>query len=443
MNAEINEKLRGKTVAVAVSGGVDSMSLLHFAVAVAETYRIKVVALNVEHGIRGETSCRDTFFVKEYCKSRSIPFIGYSVDVPKKAREEKLSVEQAARILRYECFFDAINGGKCDAVLTAHHSSDNLESVLFNLFRGTGVKGLCGIKDYDGKIFRPFIKVSKSEILEYAQKNGVPFVNDETNFCDDYSRNFLRLNVIPKIKELFPEAEQSVIRLAETLSADDDFLDGKADDALTVKDGVCYIALPLHRAVLARAVIKALKTLGLKKDYEKVHVDDVCALAEKENGKAADLPLGIRAAREYDRITLFCATQQAAKADGTIAELSFWGKFSGENKTAFTLCGKTLTVCPADKKTATDDLKNGFYADADKIPKNAVIRFRKSGDRITKFGGGTKSLSDFFTDKKIPLKDRDGILLIASENNVLAVQNVAISDKIKMTNATRDVIKIL
>ena len=107
------------------------------------------------------------------------------------------------------------------------------------------------------------------------------------------------------------------------------------------------------------------------------------------------------------------------------------------------MCGKTLTVCPADKKTATDDLKNGFYADADKIPKNAVIRFRKSGDRITKFGGGTKSLSDFFTDKKIPLKDRDGILLIASENNVLAVQNVAISDKIKMTNATRDVIKIL
>ena len=305
MNAEISKTLYGKTVAVAVSGGADSMALLHYVMNHRDKFRFKIVAINVEHGIRGENSLRDTAFVKEYCSAQGVPLYEYKVDAPKKARKDKIPLEQAARILRYGCFYDAVSKGKCDAVLTAHHSSDNLESVLFNLFRGTGIKGLTGIRDYKRVIFRPLIKVSKAEIAEYVKANGIPYVDDETNFSDDYTRNFLRINVIPKIKEIFPEAEKSVLRLTETLKEEDAFLETLAKNALTEsKDGYC-IMTDTPRAVMARAVIIALKKSGLTRDYEKIHVDKVCELTAKENGKTVSLPKLIKATREYDRITIY------------------------------------------------------------------------------------------------------------------------------------------
>ena len=428
MNAEISKNLYGKTVAVAVSGGEDSMALLHFTANFCARFRIKAVALNVEHGIRGETSLRDSAFVKDYCKTHGIPILEYKVDAPKKAKTDKIPLEQAARILRYECFFDAVKHGKCDAVLTAHHSSDNLESVLFNLFRGTGVKGLTGIRDYNGVIYRPFIKLSKAEITDYVKKHDIPFVNDETNFCIDYTRNFLRLNVIPKIKEIFPEAEKSVLRLTETLKEEDEFLSVLAEKAVFCHGDGYKIATDTPKAVMARAVIIALKNLGLKRDYEKIHVDDVCALSQKENGKTIYLPLGIKAAREYDKIPLF-------------KELPCENDVSIPFTTGLhALNGRTVSVSPCEK-ISDEELKKGFYADFDKIPESAVIRFRRKGDRFKKFGGGTKSLADYFTDRKIPLKDRNGILLIADGNDVLIIAGIAVSDSVKVDKDTKNIVK--
>ena len=431
MKAEIPKILYGKTVAVAVSGGEDSMALLHFCVQNQDAYNIKTVALNVEHGIRGESSLKDTAFVKNYCISHGIPLLEYKVDAIKKSKTDKISVEQAARKLRYECFYDAINKNNCDAVFTAHHSLDNLESVLLNLFRGTGIKGLIGIKNYGDKIFRPLLKVNKDEISAYVKQNGVPFVNDETNFCIEYTRNFLRLNVIPKLKEVFPEAEKSVLRLSETVKAEDEFLDEIANAALVLDNGAYSLKADTPRAIFARAVVIALKNLGLTYDYEKVHVDDVCALLDKESGKTVDLPHGIKAAREYDRITIYKTVKD--KTDKNAA-LPF--KIG-----THTINGRAIDIVLCDK-VAAEELKSGFYADLDKIPDGATIRFRKTGDKFTKFGGGTKSLSDYMTDKKIPKKDRDNLLLVAKDSDVLAIQSVAISDKIKVDKTTKNIIKI-
>lgn len=429
MNAEISKNLYGKTVAVAVSGGADSMALLHFTANFCARFRIKTVALNIEHGIRGENSLRDSAFVKDYCKTHDLPLLEYKVDAPKKAKTDKIPLEQAARILRYECFFDAIKSGKCDAVFTAHHSSDNMESVLFNLFRGTGIKGLTGIQNYKNVIYRPFIKVSKSEIAEYVKQNAIPYVDDETNFSDDYTRNFLRHNVIPKIKEIFPEAEKSVLRLSETLKEEDAFLETLAKDALISCDGGFYIPTDTPKAVMARAIIIALKNLGLTHDYEKTHVDDVCALCEKENGKTVSLPLDIKAAKEYDKITIY---KNHPNEDETAAIPFTVG--------LHVLNGRTINIAPCGKIT-DEELKKGLFADLDKIPDCAVIRFRKKGDRFTKFGGGTKSLSDYFTDKKIPLKDRDGILLVADKNDILIINGIAVSDKIRVDKNTQNIVK--
>ena len=428
MKAEIPQILYGKTVAVAVSGGADSMALLHFTANFCTRFNIKTVALNIEHGIRGENSLRDSAFVKDYCTKNNIPLLEYKVDAKQKAKTDKLPIEQAARILRYECFFDAVKSGKCDAVLTAHHLSDNLESVLFNLFRGTGIKGLTGIRDYQDVIYRPFIKVSKSEIADYVNKHGIPFVYDETNFCDDYTRNFLRLNVIPKIKEIFPEAEKSVFRLTETLKEEDEFLSSLAEKAVFPHGDGYGISTDTPRAVMSRAVIIALKNLGLKRDYEKIHVDYVCALIDKENGKTVFLPLSIKAAREYDKITLF--KDSPCENDTAIPFTTGLHALNGRTISA-TLC----------ETVSGEELKKGFYADLDKIPDGAVIRFRKKGDRFTKFGGGTKSLADYFTDKKIPLKDRDCILLIAVNSDVLFINEVAVSDKVKVDKDTKNIVK--
>ena len=429
MNVEIADCLYGKKIAVALSGGADSMALINYLVTNSQKYSIKVVALNVEHGIRGDASLRDSAFVKNYCESHKpyIPLLEYKVNALKKAKDEKITVEQAARILRYECFFDAIKTGNCDAVVTAHHSSDNLESVLFNLFRGTGLKGLTGIKDFDGKIFRPFIKVSKAEIEEYVAQNSIPFVTDESNFSDDYSRNYLRLNVIPLIKKIFPEAEKSVLRLSDTVAEEDRFLDGEAKKALTLRDDGFFIKLPLDRVLLSRAVIFALKELGIKKDYEKVHVLSVCELAEKQAGKTIYLPLNVKAVKEYDGIALYNSERR---------------KNANITETPFTL-GKTVLNGAVINiiQVKNPDLKSGLFADADKIPVTATVRNRRSGDRFTKFGGGSKSLSDFLTDKKIPLKDRDGLILIADGQEILAIFGVAVSDKIKVDEKTNKIIR--
>ena len=168
--------VKNKVIAVAVSGGSDSMALLHFMLSVKDTYGFSLVALNVEHGIRGELSLKDTEFVKEYCKNLGIKTLLYKVDAVKHAKENKLTLEQSARILRYDCFFDAINSKKCDVVATAHHRGDNFESILFNLFRGTGLKGLTGISDMDGKIIRPLLSVSKTEIEKYIEENKADYL---------------------------------------------------------------------------------------------------------------------------------------------------------------------------------------------------------------------------------------------------------------------------
>ena len=415
------------TVGVAFSGGGDSMALLHYLHTASKTNNFKVIAINVEHGIRGEASIRDTEFVKDYCYKNDIELICYSVDCVTKSKEEKISIEQAARILRYECFFSAIKSGKCDKVATAHHSSDNAESVLLNLLRGSGLKGLIGIKARrsDG-IIRPLIKCDKSQIEQYLKENNLPFVTDETNLCDDYTRNFLRLNVLPKIKEVFPEAEKSIGRLSEIAELEDEYLDQQADHALTRNQEYIKLSTPCHVAVFNRAVIKALKELGLEKDWEKTHVDEVFNLSLGLNGNRINLPNQIIAIKEYDGVVFFKQTEN-----------SFYPVPFMPGKIDF--FNTTLTITRIENGV---DLKTGYYADLDKIPKGALIRVRKEGDVFKKFGGGTKSLSDFFTDKKVPRRIRSQIPLIAYNNEILAIFGMAISDKIKVDDNTKAIVKL-
>ncbi len=421
---------RGSTIAVALSGGGDSMALLNYMLSIKEKYAISVIALNVEHGIRGEESKNDTLFVTDYCAKNDVTLLSYTVDAIAYAKKEKLSIEQSARALRYQCFFDAINNGKCDAVATAHHADDNTESVLLNLFRGSGIKGLTGIKnDYDGKILRPFLSVTKQEIEQYLASNRIPYVTDKTNLSDEYTRNYLRLNVIPEIKKIFPELNKSIVRITEIASAEDEFMDSVANRSITDTDGTVKIALPQHRAILSRAIIIAMQKLGVEKDWQKCHVDDCIKLSSAQNGTSINLPKSIVAIKEYDALVLYVNT----KPEQVTIPFSIG---------TFTLSEQSVSIEKVDSASAPD-LKAGLFGDLNKIPSGALIRFKHDGDRFTKFGGGTKSLNDYLTDKKIPLRLRNTLPILADGNDVLVIFGIASSNRIKVDENTTDIIKFI
>ena len=421
---------KGERVAVSLSGGMDSMALLHYAHNNANTLGIEVVAINVEHGIRGQESMSDTNFVKEYCDKNDIPLFCYAVDSIKVAKEQKLSIEQSARKLRYECFFDAIAKGQCDKIATAHHQSDNAESILFNILRGSGIKGAKGIEsNYNNKIIRPMLGVQKADIQEYVKQNHIPFVTDKTNFDDDYTRNFLRLNVIPKIKGIFPEMEQSLTRFAEICSLEDDFMQTLAIKSVELNQANASISLPIERAIFNRSVIIALKSLGVKKDWEKTHIDSVYSLCDKQNGAKISLLDGITAIREYDKITLYKSRET------TDTQLPF-------AIGSFDFCNQQLTIKEV-APTSQINLTQGLYLDADKLPKTATIRTPRTGDVFTKFGGGTKKLCDYLTDKKIPQRLRSTLPIIADQNVVYAIFGIGISQNVKVTDQTKNILQII
>lgn len=417
---------KNQVIAVALSGGSDSVSLCHFLKTNEEKLNITVKAINIEHGIRGETSIADTKFVVDFCAKLQVPLLTYAVDCPTYAKDNKLTLEESARILRYDCFFDALKKGDCDLIATAHHKSDNLESVLFNLFRGTGLKGLVGIKDeYKDKIVRPMLDTSKAEIDDYIKEHSLPFVVDETNSDTDYTRNALRHEVIPSIEKIFPESADAVRRLSKIVKEEDAFLDELATGFISATDDIVSIDLKIPDPIFARAVIIALKLVGLKKDWEKSHIDGVTSLKNLRTGSQISLPKDFIAVKEYDTIVLL------KKKPILSVQIPF-------GLGSFKAIDQTISI---EKTAMPKNLKDGLYADLDKIPLGAIIRTKQDGDIFTPFGGKTKLLSDYFTDKKIPSRLRGETPVLAKDDKVLVVFGVAVSNDIKVDETTKNIIK--
>ncbi len=432
MNICCERLLSQKTVAVAVSGGKDSVCLLHYLYDNANKLGIKnLVAINVEHGIRGADSVADSNFVKRLCDKLNITCYLYTVDAVLEQKLTGLSLEESARKLRYGCFYDLKNKGLCDVIVTAHHKSDNTESVLFNLVRGTGLKGLKGIpKNNDDFIVRPFLHVDKEEIDNYITANNLEYVTDQTNFCLDYTRNFLRLEVVPKLKEKFPKLDESVLRLSTIVAKEDAYLDNLAKKQLLV-DGDDYL-LPTccDEVLFIRATVIALNGLGVKKDYEKKHLDAVYSLTGAKNGTKYDVKFGVIAIKEYDHVRLFKTVDNDKQ------------KVLPFSVNDFSFDAGDLSITLLDEKPTNFKLQKGVhYADLDKL-NGAKIRMRQNGDVFTPIFGKSKKLKDYFIDKKIPLIKRDGLPLIVDGNEVLYIAGIEISDKIKVDGNTKNVVKL-
>lgn len=444
-----NEKLisAGEVIAVALSGGEDSVCLLHLLKEIEPSVGFRLVAVNVEHGIRGEASLKDSAFVKSLCEKLSVPVKMYTVCATEYALKNKLSLEEAARKLRYDCFFDAVESGFCDKIACAHHSDDNMETILFNIFRGTSVSGLKGMDEvsYGGRIIRPLLHVGKQEISQYVKEHGLSYVTDETNSDTTYTRNYIRGVIIPAIIEKFPSAASATARLSSSAKSDDEYLYEIAKNAVVEKDGAYYIPCSLPYPVFSRAAVLALKGCGIKKDFDNRHIDALFGLTTNISGKKADLLGGVSAVREHD-----CVVVKKTDLSNKSAYKSVFVPFKEDVSVIY---DKTVTVkrlvdkavCEEVKKQRKNDTCIGNpriftpianYFDLDKIPDGSVIRTRRVGDVFTKFGGGTVSLKKFLTDKKIPAGLKDELLLVAAGNVVYMVIGVEISDLVRIDDST-------
>ncbi len=423
-----------EVIGVACSGGRDSMALLHFLNSVKEELDCEVVAINVDHGIR-PSSAFDTEFVMNYCKENHIRAYKFKGEALKVASEEKLTIEQAARKVRYGIFETVIQRGLVDKIALAHHLNDQAETVLLNIIRGSGLTGARGMEPVrDGIYIRPMLTTPREEIMSYLDENSIEFVEDETNSDNTYSRNYIRNIVMPALRKNFKSVDKNIVNFANICAKDDDYINSQID-MRTMIETADYVKLPLtyfyqDEAIVNRILRRALSRFA-KQDIESKHINMLRSFAlEAENGTMINLPFKIKAVKEYDYLTI-----------GYIKKNEMTGEYPFRSGKLF-IEGYGM-IRTTSSKVRTEPKIHQHIVDAGRIPTTAVWRFRQEGDMFSPLGlGGTKKLKDYFIDKKIPARMRAEIPVLADGNRILVVADIEIADEVKVTDDTHQFFKI-
>ena len=414
----------GSTVTVALSGGADSMSLLYALLSLKEKLGIEVNAAHLNHMIRGEEALRDENFVKEQCKNAGVKLFCERADVPAFAKKNGLSIELAARELRYN-FLRRVSSG---VVATAHTASDNLETMIFNLSRGTAIDGLCGIPPKRDIFVRPLLLCSREDVERYCAENNIPYVTDSTNLTDDYARNKIRHNIIPVLKELNPNIENTALRTATSLKEDAKVLNSLAENYLesnvTAEKKLNLKGFEnLQNAVAKRVIIKYIDGLGKGISLENVHIEAVYSIAVC--GGKTSLPKNYSAVVKNGLLSIMC--------NG--AEMQVKTEFSVDVTEENDLFLKNI------QNVNNLLLKN--LLDRDKIVGKWKLRTRIAGDSIRiKNRGCTKTLNKLFTENGVPVELRDNIPVIADEKGVIWVYGLGVAQRCAVGHNTKRLYKI-
>ena len=400
----------------AVSGGADSMCLLHL----LHSRGRDVVAAHFEHGIRGEESLRDAAFVQSWCRERGIPCVTGHGDVPAYAREKGLSLEEAARALRYRFLEETAAEQDCAWIATAHTADDNVETVLLNLTRGAGALGLQGIPPCRGKIIRPLLGVSRREIEDYLEKNAVPHVEDSSNESDDYSRNRIRRRVTPVLREINPGLNEAVGRTARLLAQDEDCLSGLAKDFIDrFYDGESLPGKELlaqHRAVASR-VIRRLCRQSLSMEQ----VEAALALAGSRERKLLHLP-GQCLRCEQGRL-YFTQEESICLPDRQLVP-GQWVQVPE--------LGLELLAEYGSEGGEVNGLFKTYRFKCENIGSTLFCGGRKPGDKLCPQGRHcTKSLKSLFLEAGYTQRQRERTLVLRDEKGVLAALGLAADERVK------------
>ncbi len=399
-------------VLVALSGGADSIALLHGLLALANELDLCVFAAHLNHGIRGDSADADEAFCKNVCEKWGVTLFAKKADCPALALEQKRSLEEAARAARYAFLEETAKKIGADRVAVAHHRDDQAETVLLNLFRGTGASGLRAMRPLRQNIVRPLLFASKGEILEYVSQNGLPFVQDETNSDKAYARNRLRA-LDPQLRLINPAYAQNICRAAALTGEDDDALCAWAktelEKAAHAEGLSCERVTALPRAVSGRVIRLYAASQGLKADLSFRHVDAIRAVCAGKTGACVDLPSGFSARVDYGALTIARAKKDSGGRDYCVS-------LAVEGETATPLGVISASMVPRPRDLAAPPFE--CFVAAEPVV-GAVVRPRKPGDTILPFGApGKKKLKDFYIDKKIRREDRS-LPVIAAGSEVL------------------------
>lgn len=446
----------GTTVIAGVSGGVDSVCLLHVLKQLAKERAFSITAVHVNHMLRGNEANGDESFVACLCKEWEIPIKIFTENVKALSEREGLSVEEAGRLVRYDCFQKVLNETGAKHIAVAHHAQDQAETVFLNLLRGSGLDGLCGMEQIQGQIIRPFLTTDKSEIYNYIKRNGLIYRTDSSNLDNIYARNAIRNIIFPMIeKETGKSIVPPLLRASLLLKSDRDYLNQLALKHFnSIEDqkeqGTIILNresfLKLHPAIAGRILRMAWeKITGAVKGLEAKHVEAVFELARKiGTGKSVNWPGGLRVKADYNRLVITKKEVNQARPFSFDIQLPCTEVTVNEK---YRITARVYTKDEYIKtfgyivKMKENSLVQVF--DYNKINKGINIRSRLPGDIFFPYGSpGKKKLKEFFIDEKISRAERDERPLLADGNTVMWVIGVRTAENYKITENTKEILYV-
>lgn len=453
---KLNKMLRqGDRVIIGLSGGADSVALLCVLLKLKDELGITISAVHVNHCLRGEESDRDELFCKNLCENNGIPFKSVRVDVNSYCEQRKLGTEEGARELRYKIF------EQCDSlakIATAHTLSDNAETVIMNLARGSALDGLCGIPPVRGRIIRPIIDCSRADVENFLADIGQNFVTDSTNLTDDYNRNRVRHNIIPILKQLNPEFERSVKKSCDALRKDRELLDSLANDTLKAA------LLPEKTALQDESRLKIFRD-----ERESFSVDIVSAQPQPVRMRIYKallerFSLGIDSERLKRIDSLVQSRKGIYPLNRDISLMIDGEKLLMEKRASahriepirldlerqlpfkMKIYGATLTIRTLKRTEIKFFVNNGGFQfknaiDCDRINSTILLRPRKQGDRIALVGRKcTQTFKNLLNSQGLSLAARDSLIVCESGGKTVWLENFGVCEAACITPLTQNAI---
>lgn len=426
----------GDKLLIALSGGPDSVFALSFFIKYSGKYKCSLHAVHFDHHLRGKESDRDREFVISLCNKLKTPLTVIDLNVKEFAKKYKLSIEEAARNLRYEKLFELSK--KMNAkIVTAHNKNDNTETALLNLIAGTGLNGISGIPVKRDNIIRPLLALTKDEILSYLARRNIDYRIDRTNLKNDYRRNYIRNKIIPLLKKINPSLDEAVFRTSKIIESYSDFIDHEinkiAETFFTVKQNKLSVKTSAYKntetALLNDAIRKAVRNIW-KAELDYSDLKSIAGL--KQTGKTIELKNRLCAVRQRGVITIY--------------EREEGGELSANLTpgTSVNILGRSMGIDAVDK-TEVDYAKSGKveYISGDNLSDKFTVRKWEAGDKFIPLGmKNFKKVSDFLTDSKVAPVERKNQLVVTNGNYIVWVVGLRIDDRFKISTNTRKIYKL-
>jgi len=429
----------GDKIVVALSGGPDSVFALRFLYKYKKKFNITLAAFHLNHCLRGKDADADEKFCAHLCSKLDIELFAERADIKTLAKNEKKSVEEAARNERYERLDYLANEKGFTKIVTAHNSNDNAETMLLNLFTGCGLHGISGIPVKRGIIIRPLLNTSKEEILEYLKSAEFKYRIDRSNLSNDYKRNFLRNKIIPILKREFnPKLEDALFRSSRVFDSGKNIIEEYVDSLLNnmvqfSKEGLTLLLDEnLIKEELAGFIIRHAISKRFGKEITFNDILTLRSLEGKQAGRKISLSSGLSAFRERDKIEIFEPKEE--KTEEFILGI-------GER---IEIGEITIGIDETDEEIDTSkNEKKSEIIEADNINDIFILRVWKNGDRFVPLGmRGFKKISDFLTDQKVSSSHKKNQLLLLNRNNIVWVVGLKLDDRYKIRENTKRKLKL-